>query len=49
LTTTAQPALEKGRLTGTLLLDPPDDPAKRQIVLPTRLRVRASTGPAPEE
>lgn len=49
LTTTSQPALEKGRLTGTLLLDPPDDPTRRQILLPTRLRVRASTGPAPEQ
>lgn len=49
LTTVSQPALEKGRLTGALLLDPPADPARRQIVLPTRLRVRASTGPAPDQ
>lgn len=49
LTTIAQPALEKGRLTGTLLLDPPADPADRRILLPTRLRVRASTGPAPDQ
>lgn len=48
LTSIAQPALEKGRLTGTLLLDPPTEPAQRQILLPTRLRVRASTGPAPD-
>lgn len=49
LTTIAQPALDKGRLTGTLLLDPPADPAERQILLPTRLRVRASTGPAHDQ
>jgi len=49
LTTVSQPALEKGRLAGTLLLDPPADPAERRIVLPTRLRVRASTGPAPDQ
>lgn len=49
LTSISQPALEKGRLTGTLLLDPPSDPAQRQVLLPTRLRVRASTGPAPDQ
>ena len=48
LTTISQPALDKGRLSGRLLLDPPADPAQRQIILPTRLRVRASTGPAPD-
>ncbi|WP_027342177.1 LacI family DNA-binding transcriptional regulator [Hamadaea tsunoensis] len=47
LTTISQPALEKGRIAGGLLLDPPDDPAEGRVVLPTRLVVRASTGPAP--
>jgi DNA-binding LacI/PurR family transcriptional regulator len=47
LTTVRQPALDKGRIAGRLLLDPPDDPAQRQVVLPTELAVRASTGPAP--
>jgi DNA-binding LacI/PurR family transcriptional regulator len=48
LTTVRQPIVDTGRLVAGLLLDPPDDPADRQIVLPTELRVRASTGPAPE-
>jgi DNA-binding LacI/PurR family transcriptional regulator len=48
LTTVRQPALEKGRQVGALLLDPPEDRAQRQIVLPTELVVRASTGPAAE-
>jgi DNA-binding LacI/PurR family transcriptional regulator len=48
LTTISQPALDKGRLAGHLLLDPPPDPTQRQIILPTRLRVRASTGPVVE-
>jgi DNA-binding LacI/PurR family transcriptional regulator len=48
LTTVRQPALEKGRQAGALLLDPPEDPALRQVVLPTELIVRASTGPAPD-
>lgn len=47
LTTVRQPALDKGRIAGRLLLDPPDDPAQRQVLLPTELAVRASTGPAP--
>jgi DNA-binding LacI/PurR family transcriptional regulator len=47
LTTVRQPALDKGRIAGRLLLDPPDDPAERQVLLPTELAVRASTGPAP--
>ena len=46
LTTVRQPALDKGRIAGRLLLDPPDDPAQRQVLLPTELAVRASTGPA---
>jgi DNA-binding LacI/PurR family transcriptional regulator len=47
LTTVRQPAVERGRVTGQLLLDPPDNPAERHVVLPTELVVRASTGPAP--
>ncbi|HCT76972.1 MAG TPA: LacI family transcriptional regulator [Micromonosporaceae bacterium] len=46
LTTIRQPAIEKGRIAGTLLLDPPAERAERQVVLPTELVVRASTGPA---
>ncbi|MEV1286177.1 LacI family DNA-binding transcriptional regulator [Micromonospora sp. NPDC049679] len=47
LTTIRQPAIERGRIAGGLLLDPPADPADRQVVLPTELIVRASTGPSP--
>ncbi|MEV4537836.1 LacI family DNA-binding transcriptional regulator [Asanoa sp. NPDC049518] len=47
LTTVHQPASERGRRSGELLLDPPADPADRTVVLPTRLVVRATTGPAP--
>jgi len=47
MTTVRQPALARGRIAGRLLLDPPDDPAQRRVVLPTELIVRASTGPAP--
>jgi DNA-binding LacI/PurR family transcriptional regulator len=47
LTTIRQPAVERGRIAGELLLNPPDDPADRRVVLPTELIVRASTGPAP--
>jgi DNA-binding LacI/PurR family transcriptional regulator len=47
LTTVRQPAIERGRVAGELLLDPPADPAERRVVLPTELIVRASTGPAP--
>jgi DNA-binding LacI/PurR family transcriptional regulator len=47
LTTICQPSVERGRLAGELLLDPPDDPAERRRVLPTSLVVRATTGPAP--
>ena len=52
LTTVHQPAVEKGRSTGELLLrrlvgtdQAGDDP----VVLPTELVVRSSTGPAPEQ
>ena len=45
LTTMRQPAVEKGALVGELLLDPPDDPAARRVLLPTELVVRSSTGP----
>jgi DNA-binding LacI/PurR family transcriptional regulator len=47
LTTIRQPAADKGRLAGRLLLDPPAQPERRQVVLPTELIVRASTGPLP--
>jgi DNA-binding LacI/PurR family transcriptional regulator len=47
LTTIRQPAVERGRIAGELLLDPPDDPAARRVVLPTELIARASTGPVP--
>lgn len=47
MTTVRQPALERGRIAGRLLLDPPDDPDARRVILPTELVVRASTGPAP--
>jgi DNA-binding LacI/PurR family transcriptional regulator len=45
LTTIRQPAAERGRLSGQLLLDPPTDPTGRQIVLPTELVIRDSTRP----
>lgn len=46
LTTVRQPAVQRGRLSGEILLDPPQDPSGRQIVLPTELVVRDSTSPA---
>jgi DNA-binding LacI/PurR family transcriptional regulator len=46
LTTIRQAADERGRLSGQLLLDPPEDPTGRQVVLPTELVVRDSTRPA---
>jgi len=46
LTTVRQPAIEKGRIAGRLLFDPPAEPARRQVLLPTELVVRASTGPS---
>jgi DNA-binding LacI/PurR family transcriptional regulator len=45
LTTVAQMAVEKGRIAGRLLLDPPEEPAARRVLLPTQLIVRTSTGP----
>ncbi len=47
LTTVRQPTQERGRIAGELLLDAPEDPALRRVVLPTQLIVRSSTGPAP--
>ncbi|HEX5595379.1 MAG TPA: LacI family DNA-binding transcriptional regulator [Micromonosporaceae bacterium] len=46
LTTIRQPAIERGRIAGTLLLDPTAYPDRR-IVLPTELVVRTTTGPSP--
>jgi DNA-binding LacI/PurR family transcriptional regulator len=45
LTTIRQPIRDKGRLMGRMLLDPSF--TERQVVLPTELVVRSSTGPAP--
>jgi DNA-binding LacI/PurR family transcriptional regulator len=47
LTTVRQPSQDKGRIAGELLLDAPDDPALRRVVLPTNLIVRSTTGPVP--
>jgi DNA-binding LacI/PurR family transcriptional regulator len=47
LTTIRQPSVERGRITGEMLLDPPEDPQARRRVLPTTLVVRKTTGPAP--
>jgi DNA-binding LacI/PurR family transcriptional regulator len=44
LTTVSQLIAERGRLMGRMLLDP--DFAETRVVLPTKLIVRASTGPA---
>jgi DNA-binding LacI/PurR family transcriptional regulator len=46
LTTVRQSALGRGRVAGELLFDPPADVSARRVVLPSRLIVRASTGPA---
>jgi DNA-binding LacI/PurR family transcriptional regulator len=45
LTTVRQEIRERGRLFGRMLLDP--SYAERQVVLPTKLRKRGTTGPAP--
>jgi DNA-binding LacI/PurR family transcriptional regulator len=45
LTTIRQPSIDKGVIAGDLLLDPPDEASQRQVLLPTRLIVRATTGP----
>lgn len=47
LTTVRQPSVERGRIAGEMLLDPPEDPAQRHRVLPTALVVRTTTGPVP--
>lgn len=46
LTTVRQPAFERGRLTGELLID--QERPDRQVLLETQLIVRSSTGPAPK-
>ena len=48
LTTMRQPSVERGRIAGEMLLDPPADPQARHRVLPTTLVVRATTGPVTE-
>ena len=48
LTTVRQPLLEKGRRAGRLLIDPPPGNGPAEVILPTELVVRASTGPAPD-
>ncbi|WBQ06551.1 LacI family DNA-binding transcriptional regulator [Kribbella sp. CA-293567] len=45
LTTVRQPIKDKGRAVGRQLLDPAE--TRRQLLLPTELIVRASSGPAP--
>jgi DNA-binding LacI/PurR family transcriptional regulator len=45
LTTIRQPIKDKGRAVGRMLLDP--TATERQILMPTQLVVRASSGPAP--
>ncbi|MFI7024923.1 LacI family DNA-binding transcriptional regulator [Micromonospora sp. NPDC049900] len=47
LTTVRQPAEEKGRTAAELLLDPPEDARAGQILLPTTLVVRTTSGPVP--
>jgi DNA-binding LacI/PurR family transcriptional regulator len=46
LTTVRQPLVEKGFTAGRLLVDPPADPAPREILLPVELVERGSTRPA---
>ncbi|GIJ26637.1 LacI family transcriptional regulator [Micromonospora qiuiae] len=47
LTTVRQPGEEKGRSAAQLLFDPPADASAGQILLPTTLIVRTSSGPVP--
>jgi DNA-binding LacI/PurR family transcriptional regulator len=50
LTTVAAPAAEAGHAANELALDPLaalDHAGRRALTLPTRLRIRASSGPAP--
>jgi DNA-binding LacI/PurR family transcriptional regulator len=47
LTTVRQPLVEQGRLAGELLLDPDREDGRREVLFPTELVVRASTGPPP--
>lgn len=47
LTTVRQPSTDRGRIAGELLLDLPEEPDRRKVVLPTQLIVRSSTGPVP--
>ena len=46
LTTIRQPITDKGRIVGRILLDPAT--TERQVLMPTELIVRASSGPAPK-
>ena len=46
LTTIRQPLQEKGLTAGRLLVEPPEDPAPREVVLPVELVERGSTRPA---
>jgi DNA-binding LacI/PurR family transcriptional regulator len=45
LTTIRQPIKDKGRAVGRILLDP--STTERQLLMPTQLVVRSSSGPAP--
>jgi DNA-binding LacI/PurR family transcriptional regulator len=47
LTTVRQPLLDKGVVAGQLLLDPTPGKQAEEVLLPTELAVRASTGPPP--
>ncbi|MFV2100945.1 substrate-binding domain-containing protein [Micromonospora sp. LOL_024] len=47
LTTVRQSGEDKGRRAAALLLDPPPDATTREILLPTTLVVRTSSGPVP--
>jgi DNA-binding LacI/PurR family transcriptional regulator len=46
LTTVRQPIKDKGRAVGRILLDP--STTERQLLMPTQLIVRSSSGPAPK-